>query len=159
MLLSQETRKKIDHWLTKYPENQKRSTVVAALRLAQEQNHGHLSEALMQEVAAYLALSPIEVYEVASFYDMYEMKPIGKHKINVCTNVSCMLRGVDKITKRLEEKLGITYGETTKDGAFTLRESECLGACANAPVCMIDNKRYVEDLTVEKMDRLLEELK
>lgn len=150
--------KEIDHWLAKYPENQRRSAVVAALMIVQEKNGGYLSEDLMKAVAEYLRIPPIEVYEAASFYDMYEFKPIGKHKIAVCTNVSCMLRGSDEIVARLEERLGIKLGETSEDGQFTLRETECLAACANAPVCQVDNKAYVEDLTVEKIDELIERL-
>ncbi|MDF1797051.1 MAG: NAD(P)H-dependent oxidoreductase subunit E [Coxiellaceae bacterium] len=154
----QDSKKEIDHWLDKYPADQRRSAVVAALMIVQEKNGGYLSQELMTAVAEYLRIPPIEAYEAASFYDMYEFKPIGKHKIGVCTNVSCMLNGSEEIVKRLEERLGIKLGETTEDGQFTLRETECLAACANAPVCQVDNKNYVEDLTVEKMDALIDKL-
>lgn len=148
----------IDHWLTKYPPEQKRSAVVAALLLVQEQNGGWLSDAAMDAVADYLSLSPIEVYEVATFYDMYELKPVGKHKINICTNVSCMLRGSDDLVQRAKARLGIDFGETTEDGLFTLRESECLAACGGAPMCQIDDKTYHERLTPEKLETLINEL-
>ncbi|MDF1655879.1 MAG: NAD(P)H-dependent oxidoreductase subunit E [Coxiellaceae bacterium] len=154
----QDAKKEIDHWLEKYPADQRRSAVVAALMIVQEKNGGYLSQELMTAVAEYLRIPPIEAYEAASFYDMYEFKPIGKHKIGVCTNVSCMLRGSEEIVANLEKRLGIKLGETTADGQFTLRETECLAACANAPVCQVDNKDYVEDLTVEKMDALIDKL-
>ncbi len=150
--------KEIEHWLTKYPTDKRRSAVVAALMVVQEKNGGFLTQELMTAVAEYLKIPPIEVYEVASFYDMYELNPIGKHKIAVCTNVSCMLRGSDDIVERLQQRLGIKLGETTPDGLFTLRQTECLAACANAPVCQVNNKEYVEDLTVDKVDSLIDEL-
>ncbi len=153
-----DSHKEIDHWLAKYPADQRRSAVVAALMIVQEKNGGYLSQELMTAVAEYLRIPPIEAYEAASFYDMYEFKPIGKHKIGVCTNVSCMLNGSEEIVASLEKRLGIKLGETTKDGQFTLRETECLAACANAPVCQVDNKNYVEDLTIEKMDALIDKL-
>ncbi|MDF1761388.1 MAG: NAD(P)H-dependent oxidoreductase subunit E [Coxiellaceae bacterium] len=153
-----DSHKEIDHWLAKYPADQRRSAVVAALMIVQEKNGGYLSQELMTAVAEYLRIPPIEAYEAASFYDMYEFKPIGKHKIGVCTNVSCMLNGSEEIVANLEKRLGIKLGETTADGQFTLRETECLAACANAPVCQVNNKDYVEDLTVEKMDALIDKL-
>lgn len=150
--------KEIDHWLTKYPAEKKRSAVVAALRLVQEHNKGFLTEALMNEVASYLDMPPIEVYEIATFYDMFELSPIGQHKISVCTNVSCTLRGADEVVDRLQQRLGIKLGETTQDGRFTLREVECLAACVNAPVCMVDDKRYVEELNIDKVDAMIDDL-
>lgn len=150
--------KEIDHWLAKYPSDQRRSAVVAALMIVQEKHGGYLSQELITAVAEYLKIAPIEAYEAASFYDMFEFKPIGKHKISVCTNVSCMLRGSDDIVARLEQRLGIKLGDTTADGQFTLRETECLAACANAPVCQLNNKEYVEDLTPEKVDAMVDRL-
>lgn len=156
--LSEETKKTIDHWLTKYPADQRRSAVVASLLAAQEQNDGHLSEDVMNAVADYLRIPHVEAYEVATFYDMYNLKPIGKHKICVCTNISCMLRGSDKIMDYLKDRLGIAPNETTQDGKFTLREVECMAACCGAPMCQIDDKKYHENLTPEKMGKILDEL-
>ncbi|MCH9770603.1 MAG: NADH-quinone oxidoreductase subunit NuoE [Gammaproteobacteria bacterium] len=156
--ISTENKAQIDRWLKKYPPEQKRSAVVEALLMVQEQNNGWLSEAAMQAVADYLCMPPIEVYEVATFYDMYELAPTGRHKIAVCTNVSCMLRGSDKIIHCIEKRLNIKMGETTQDGKFTLREVECLAACAGAPMCQIDNKAYHEHLTPEKMLELIDEI-
>lgn len=157
--LSQETKEQIDHWLTKYPADQRRSAVVKALLLVQEQNAGHLSEDAMNAVADYLRIPHVEAYEVATFYDQYNLKPIGKHKISVCTNISCMLRGSDEIMARLKDRLGIGPGETTKDGQFTLQEVECMAACVGAPMCQVDDKDYHENLTPEKMDQLIDSLK
>jgi len=156
--LSDNTKKQIDYWLKKYPADQRRSAVVASLLLAQEQNDGHLSEAAMKAVSDYLKISPIEVYEVATFYDQYNLKPIGKHKICVCTNISCMLRGSERIVNYLEDRLKIKMGETTSDGKFTLQEVECMAACGGAPMCQVDDKNYHENLTPEKMGRLLDDL-
>lgn len=157
-VLSESVTQEIDRWVAKYPPEQKRSAVVSALLLAQEQNGGHLTDAVMDAVAAYLDLPPIAVNEVASFYDMYESKPVGKHRIRVCTNVSCLLRGSDDLVAVLKRRLGIGLGETTPDGKFTLRESECLAACAGAPMCQINDKHYFENLTPEKMDQLIDQL-
>lgn len=157
--IADETKKQIDHWLTKYPADQKRSASVAALRLVQEQNGGYLTNALVEAVAAYLELPTIVAFEVASFYDMLELHPVGKFKITVCTNVSCMLRGSQGIVDHLEKRLGVGLGETTADGLFTIKEAECMGACANAPMCQVNNKKYYEDLTLEKVDALLDQLK
>lgn len=156
--LSQQTKQHIDHWLTKYPENQRRSAVVAALLEVQKQNGGHLTDEAMNAVADYLKIPHIEAYEVATFYDMYNLKPIGKHKIAVCTNISCMLRGADGIVDHLKKRLKINVNETTTDGKFTLREVECMAACCGAPMCQIDDKDYVENLTVEKIDTILDKL-
>lgn len=155
-MLSKQSLAQIDREIAKYPPEHKQSAVMAALRIAQEQ-HGWLSEPLMNYVAGLLELRPIQVYEVATFYSMYELQPIGKHKISVCTNISCMLRGSEQVVKHLEAKLGIRLGETTPDGRFTLKEVECLAACGGAPMCQID-KQYYENLTPEKIDRMLEEL-
>lgn len=153
--VSEKGMKEINHWISKYPQDQKQSAVMAALRIVQEE-HGHLSPELMDAVADYLDMAPIEVYEVASFYTMYELKPVGKHLINVCTNISCMLKGSSEVVKQLEKKLKVSMGETTADGCFTLRSVECLGACVNAPMMQID-KDYHENLTAEKIDQVLED--
>ncbi len=155
-MLSRQSLAQIDREIAKYPPDRKQSAVMAALRIAQEQ-HGWLSEPLMDYVAGLLELRPIQVYEVATFYSMYDLKPVGKHKISVCTNISCMLRGSEQVVKHLETKLGIHLGETTPDGRFTLKEVECLAACGGAPMFQI-GKKYYENLTPEKIDRILEDL-
>lgn len=157
-LLSEASRKEIDAWVAKYPVDKKQSAVMSALRIAQDQNAGFLNDDLIDAVAEYLEMESIAVFEVASFYSMYELKPVGKHKICVCTNISCMLCGSDKIVEQLEKKLGITFGEITKDGKFSLKEVECLGACVNAPMLQI-GENYHENLTPEKIDKLLDSLK
>ena len=156
-LLTPETRAEIDTWVAKYPPEWKRSAVMAALRLAQEQNGGWLTPALMDAVAAYLNMAPIAVYEVASFYSMYELKPVGRHKICVCTNVSCLVCGSERIVEHLQGRLGIGLGQTTPDGKFTLKEVECLGACVGAPMLQI-GKTYHENLTPERIDEILDAL-
>jgi len=157
-LLSEHTREEIDHWLTKFPSDRKRSAVLAALRAVQHQNHGYLTQPLMDAVADYLELPPIQVYEVANFYSMFETKPVGRIHISVCTNISCMLCGSDTILKHVEKKLGITVGQSTPDGKFYLKqEEECLAACNNAPMMMIDHV-YYEHLTPEKVDQILDGL-
>lgn len=157
-LLSEASKKEIDTWVAKYPADKKQSAVMSALRIAQDQNAGYLNDDLIDAVAEYLEMESIAVYEVASFYSMYELKPVGEHKICVCTNISCMLCGSDKIVEHLEKKLGITFGEITKDGKFSLKEVECLGACVNAPMLQI-GENYHENLTPEKIDKLLDSLK
>ena len=154
-LVSAKQMRDIDHWIAKYPADQKQSAVMSTLRIVQEEN-GHLTEALMDAVADYLEMPPIAVYEVASFYTMYEHKAIGKHLINVCTNISCLLRDSAGVVNHLEKKLGIKLGETTADGRFTLRSVECLGACVNAPMMQVD-KDYHENLTTESIDAVLEQ--
>ena len=157
-ILSEHTRSEIDHWLKKYPEEQKRSAVLAALREAQHQNNGYLTTELMDAVAEYLELPKIAVYEVASFYSMFETKPVGRHSISVCTNISCMLMGSDKIVSHIENKLGVKTGETTEDGKFFIKcEEECLAACVGGPMMMVDHK-YYENLTPEKVDEILDDL-
>lgn len=143
----------IDEWVNKYPAQQKRSAVMAALRIVQEST-GYLKPEHMDAIAAYLQIAPAYVYEVASFYTMYEREPVGRHLISVCTNISCKLRRSDKIVNALSDKLGINMGETTSDGRFTLRGVECLGACVNAPMMQID-KNYHEHLTVDNLDTVL----
>ena len=156
-LLTQESISEIDTWVAKYPPEHKESAVMAALRIAQDQNGGWLTDELIEEVARYLDMEPIAAYEVATFYSMYELSPVGKHKICVCTNISCMLRGSDEVVNHLENRLGIKLGETTEDGKFTLKEVECLGACVNAPVAQLGNK-YHEHLTPSTIDTLLAQL-
>jgi len=156
-LLSDESRADIDRWIAKYPPEQKQSAVMAALRIAQEQNGGWLTDDLIDAVAAYLDMETIAAYEVASFYSMYELKPVGRHKICVCTNISCMLCGSDDVVSHLENRLGIKLGETTGDGRITLKEVECLGACVNAPMFQV-GRDYYENLTPEKIDSILDGL-
>ncbi len=156
-LLAAETRAEIDKWIAKYPAEQKQSATMPALRIVQEANGGWLNTELMDAIAEYLDVRPISVYEVATFYSMYELKPVGRHKICVCTNVSCMLCGSDEIVAHLRSRLGIGFGETTADGKFTLKEVECLGACGGAPMFQIGTV-YYENLTPQKVDAVLDEL-
>ncbi|VAW99454.1 NADH-ubiquinone oxidoreductase chain E [hydrothermal vent metagenome] len=156
-LLTDASRKEIDIWIAKYPADKKQSAVMSALRIAQDQNGGYLTEELIDAVAEYLQMESIAVYEVASFYSMYELKPVGKHKICVCTNISCMLNGSDEIVGHLQNKLKIKFGEITDDGKFSLKEVECLGACVNAPMFQI-GENYYEKLTPEKIDKILDSL-
>ena len=147
----------IDHAIQKYPAGQQRAAVKAALMLAQDFNHGWLTTELMDEIAAYLKLSPIAVYEVASFYSLFELKPVGRYKISFCTNVSCYLRGCEEIADHLKKKLNIQFGETTSDKKFTLKEVECLAACTQAPALQI-NSQYYGPVTIESLDQILEDL-
>ncbi|MCC7221767.1 MAG: NADH-quinone oxidoreductase subunit NuoE [Candidatus Contendobacter sp.] len=157
-LLSAHARAEIDHWLTRYPADQKQSAVLAALREVQHENGGYLTTELMDAVADYLDMPPIAVYEVASFYSMYELKPVGRHNIAVCTNISCLLRGGDTVLAYIEKKLGIKLGESTPDGKFYLKkEEECLAACCGAPMMQV-NHVYYEQLTPEKVDQVLDSL-
>lgn len=158
-LLSEHTRQEIDHWVAKFPPGRQRSAVLAALRFAQEQNNGYLTPELLEAVAEYLNLPPVQVYEVASFYSMYELHPCGRHHVSICTNISCMLRGAEELVKHAEKKLGIKLGESTPDGRIYLkREEECLAACTGAPMLMVDHV-FHENLTPEKLDQILDELK
>jgi len=156
-VLSAQVRAEIDRWLTRYPPEQKRSAVLEALRYAQQENDGYLTENIMDAVADYLNMPRIAVYEIASFYTMYNLTPVGKQVINICTNISCMLCDAEKMVEHLQTRLGIGLNETTADGKFTLREVECLAACANAPVAQV-GKKYYENLTPEKIDAMLDEL-
>jgi len=156
-LLSAESQAEIDRWVAKYPAEWKQSAVMSALRIAQDQNGGWLSTELMDAVAEYLEMDPIAVYEVASFYSMYELEPVGRHKICVCTNISCQLRGAEEVVEHLRKRLGIDLGESTTDGRFTLKEVECLGACGGAPMFQI-GREYYENLTPAKIDEILEKL-
>ncbi len=156
--LSAHAREEIDRWVAQYPEGQQRSATIEALRVVQHENGGYLTNNLMDAVADYLGLEPIKVYEVATFYSMFELKEVGRHSISVCTNVSCMLRGGNEILEYIEGKLGIKTGESTPDRRIYLKcEEECLAACAGAPMMMIDHK-YYENLEPEKVDRILDEL-
>ena len=151
-------REEIDHWIAKFPEGKQRSAVISALHAVQHENHGYLTQPLMDAVAAYLGLAPIQVYEVATFYSMFETRPCGRHHVSVCTNISCMLRGSDAIVDHVEKKLGIRTGESTPDGRiFLKREEECLAACVNAPMMMVDHV-YHENLTPAKVDEILDAL-
>jgi len=157
-LLSRHVRAEIDAWVAKYPPERKRSAVLAALRAAQHQNGGYLSRELMDAVADYLGLARIWVYEVASFYSMLELEPVGRHSVSVCTNISCMLRGAGDIVAHIERRLGIRLGESTADGRIYLKEEEeCLAACCGAPMMMVDHV-YHENLTPERVDEILDEL-
>src|SRR4030042_4975904 len=156
-MLSENSLNQIKREVAKYPPEHKASAVMATLRIAQEE-HGWLSVPLMDYVADLLGMRPIQVYEVATFYSRYDLKPVGRHKISICTNISCMLCGSDAIVKHLEQRLGIKLGETTPDGKVTLKEVECLAACCGAPMFQID-KNYYENLTPQKGDGILEGLK
>ncbi len=153
--VSAEGLQEIDHWIAKYPEEEKQSAVMSALMVVQREQ-GYLTPASMDAVANYLNMPAISVYEVASFYSMYECKPVGRHLINVCTNISCKLNGSDEIVKCLENKLNVKLGETSSDGRFTLRFVECLGACVNAPMMQVD-KNYHENLTPDSLDAILDQ--
>ena len=156
--LSAHVREEIDHWVARFPEGRQRSAVLAALRAAQHENDGYLTPALMDGIAAYLDLPVVQVYEVATFYSMFETEPCGRHHVSVCTNVSCMLRGADDLLCHVETKLGIKVGESTPDGRiFLKKEEECLAACCGAPMMMVDHV-YHENLTPEKIDEILEGL-
>ncbi len=157
MLLTDDSRAGIDRWIAKYPPDQKQAAVMGALNIVQAQNGGWLTIDHMDAVAAYLEMPPSAVYEVATFYTMYDLKPVGRHKIYVCTNISCMLCGSGVIVEHLEKKLGIKLDETTADGKFTVKEAECLAACGGAPMFMLDDD-YYENLTPEKVDRILAKL-
>lgn len=156
-LLSDHVKHEIEDWLRRYPENQRQSALLGALRAVQHE-HGYLSTELMDAVAEYIGVPEIAVYEVASFYSMFELEPVGRHTIAICTNISCMLRGSDRIVDYLERKLGIRLGESTPDGKFYLkREEECLAACCGAPMMQVDHV-YHEHLTPEKVDEILDGL-
>jgi len=158
-LISPATKKAIDKWLKKYPPEQKRSAVIEALHLVQHENNGWLTTELLDTVADYLGMDKIAVYEVATFYSMFNLKPVGKHMINVCTNLSCMLCGSQDILAHLEKRLGIKAGETTADGKYSLvAEGECLAACGGAPMMQIDHKTYYENLTPQRVDEILNEI-
>jgi len=158
MLLSEQAYKKIDREIAKFPPEQRQSAVMATLAIAQVETNW-LSPEVMQEIADYLRMPAIAVQEVATFYNMYNTKPVGKSKISVCTNLPCLLSGGERAAHYLKEKLGIDYRETTEDGQFTLLEGECMGACGDAPVMLINNHRMCSFMSNEKIDALVEELK
>jgi len=157
-ILPQVVKKKIDASLKKFPSDRKRSALLDALMFAQENNNGYLTNDLIESVALYLEQPVISAYEVATFYSMYELNPIGKYHINICTSISCMLKGSDDIVKYLKRILKINLNEVTKDGKFSLKTVECLGACVHAPMLLL-NKKYYENLTYKKIDQLIKELK
>ena len=157
-ILSEHARHEIDHWVAKFPADQKRSAVLAALREVQHENGGYLTVELMDAVAGYLQLEAMDVYEVASFYSMFETKPVGRHSISVCTNISCMLRGADDIVAHVERRLGVKLGHSTPDGKFYLKpEEECLAGCCGAPMMQVDHV-YHEHLTPQRVDQILDAL-
>jgi NADH-quinone oxidoreductase subunit E len=157
-MLSADSLKKIDRELTKYPADQKQSAVMSALAIAQDEK-GWLSTDTMDFVAQYLGIPSIAVYEVATFYNMYNTQPTGKYKVTVCTNLPCSLSGANEAADHLKHKLGVEFNQTTKDGQFTLKEGECMGACGDAPVLLVNNKRMCSFMSNDKLDQLIAELK
>lgn len=156
-LISASVLDQIDVWIAKFPKEQAQSAILPAMLILQEYNGGWLSNELIKALADYLNIPAIAAYEVATFYSMIELEPIGRHKISICTNVSCMLNGAEKIVAHLEKKCGAALGETSIDGKYTLREVECMGACIRAPMLEY-KKKYYENLTIEKVDELLDTL-
>lgn len=157
ILISEKTQQLILQWLKKYPEDQKQAAIIFALTKVQEDNGGWLSQALIEAVARFLNMPPIVAFEVATFYSMFELKPVGKHKVSICTNISCMLCGCEPIAAHIKKRLQIDWNETTKDGLFTLKEVECLAACGGAPAMLID-KQYYENLSIASVDKILNAL-
>jgi NADH-quinone oxidoreductase subunit E len=157
MLLTEQAYQKIDQELTKYPEDQKRSAIMAALTIAQDEK-GWVSPEVIEDVARYLGQPPIAVQEIATFYNMFDVKPIGRFKITVCTNLPCALRDGEKTMEYIKGKLGIRLGETTADGQFTLVEGECMGACGDSPVLLVNNKHMCVRMSTDKIDAMLSEL-
>ena len=157
-MLSEQTRATIDHWVSKFPPDKKRSALIQALLAAQEQNGGWISRELTEAVAGYLELPPVWAHEVVSFYSMFFTRPAGRHKVNICTNISCWLRGAEDMVAHAEKKLGVKLGGTTEDGRITLvREEECLAGCCGAPMMVVDG-HYHENLDLEQLDAILEGL-
>lgn len=157
--LSPESRAELDRWIAKYPDDRKRSAVLAGLRIAQRQNLGHLTDELIAAVAAYLGIPSTQAYEVATFYSLFHIGPCGRHKVSICTNISCWLNGADALLDHVEHKLGISAGESTADGRIHLiQEEECLAGCVRAPMMWVDGE-YHEHLTPEKADSILDALK
>jgi len=155
-MLNSDSLTKIDREVAKYPADQKQSAVMAALVIAQDEK-GWLSQETIAAVAGYLGMAPMAVYEVASFYNMYDLQPVGKYKLTVCTNLPCALSGGVHAADYVKQKLGIDFNETTSDGKFTLKEGECMGACGDAPVMLVNNKRMCSFMLPEQIDRLLAE--
>ncbi|MEE3236487.1 MAG: NAD(P)H-dependent oxidoreductase subunit E [Pseudomonadota bacterium] len=157
-ILSDHVRTEIDRWKARFPEGRQRSAVIGALQAVQHENNGYLTPELMNGVADYLDLPTIQVYEIATFYSMFQTKPVGRHTVSICANVSCMLRGADEIIKCVQNKLGVKLGESTEDGRIYLKkEEECLAACCGAPMMMVDHN-YHENLTPEIIDTILDDL-
>ena len=157
-MLTEETRNTIDHWVAKFPPDKKRSALIQSLIAAQEQNGGWITPELTEAVADYLELPPVWAHEVVSFYSMFFTAPVGRHKVNICTNISCWLNGAEKMVAHAEKKLGIRLGETTSDGRITLvREEECMAGCCGAPMAVVDG-HYKEYLDIDKLDAILDGL-
>ena len=156
--LSSAARTRIERETAKYPPEQRQSAVMSALAIAQDE-HGWLPDEVMEEVARVLGMAPVHVYEVATFYNMYNLKPLGRHKVVICTNLPCALSGANEAADHLKRRLGVEFNETSADGAVTLKEGECMGACGDAPVVIVDNKRMCSFMSNEKLDQLVEELK
>jgi NADH-quinone oxidoreductase subunit E len=156
-MLSENARKQIDRAVAKYPPEQKQSAVMAALTIVQDER-GWLSTQAMDEVARYLGMPPVAVYEVASFYAMYNIKPVGRFKLTICTNLPCALEGATEAAEHLKRRIGIGFNETTDDGVFTLKEGECFGACGDAPVVLVNNKRMCVRMVPPALDDLVDEL-
>jgi NADH-quinone oxidoreductase subunit E len=156
-VLSPESRAAIDRAIAKYPGDQKQSAVMAALTIAQDQ-FGWLSTGVMDSVAHYLGMPPVAVYEVATFYTMYNMKPAGRFKLTICTNLPCALQGATVAAEHLKDRLGVGFNETTADGMFTLKEGECMGACGDAPVVLVNNKRMCVKMAPAALDALVDDL-
>ena len=156
-MLTPESLKKIDRELAKYPAEQFQSAIMAGLQIAQEEK-GWLAPETIEEVVRYIGIEPIAAYEVASFYNMYDLKPVGKYKLTVCTNLPCMLSGGVDAAEYLKQKLGVGFNETTADGKFTLKEGECMGACGDAPVMIVNNRRMCNCMQPGEIDKLLAEL-
>jgi NADH-quinone oxidoreductase subunit E len=157
-VLGAESLARIEREAAKYPPDQRQSAVMAALAIAQDQ-HGWLPDEVMEAVAKVLGMPPVAVYEVATFYNMYNLQPAGRHKVTVCTNLPCALSGGVDAAEHLKRRLGVGFGETTADGCVTLREGECMGACGDAPVLLVDNKRMCSRMSDDKLDALVEELR
>jgi NADH-quinone oxidoreductase subunit E len=157
-MLSADSLAQIDHELTKYPSDQKQSAVMSALRIAQVEL-GWLSRDTIEFVANYLDMPAIAAYEVATFYNMYELAPVGRNKVTLCTNLPCQLQGADEIAAKMRAKLGIGFGETTADGRYTLKEGECMGACGHGPLCLHNNHKMHDHLTPDAVDKLLDDMK
>jgi len=157
-LLSAHVKEEIDGWRQRFPEKRQRSAINGSLHAVQHENGGHLTAELMNAVAEYLDLPTIQVYEVGTFHSMFQTKPVGRHDVAICTNISCMLRGADEIVDHVEKRLGVKLGESTTDGRIYLKpEEECLAACCGAPMMMVDHK-YHENLTIDEVDKILDGL-
>ena len=157
-MLTDTTKKTIDHWVSKFPENRKRSALIQSLMAAQEQNGGWITRELAEAVAEYLEVQPVWAHEVVSFYSMFFTEPVGRHKVNICTNISCWLNGAEDMLEHAENKLGVKLGETTGDGRITLvREEECMAGCCGAPMMVVDG-HYHEKLDIKQLDAILDGL-